>query len=71
MTGMHGGAGDPCAEIDLILRDCLEASQLQGNPNCFEEPTPAESDMYGVVFRAVELVLMRTCTYEFCFHFQP
>lgn len=47
MTGMHGGAGDPCAEIDLILRDCLEASQLQGNSNCFEEPTPAESDMYG------------------------
>ena len=35
---------DPCEEIDLILRDCLLASQTEGNPDCFEAATPAESD---------------------------
>ena len=35
---------DPCEEIDLILRDCLLASQTEGNPDCFDAATPAESD---------------------------
>ena len=35
---------DPCEEIDLILRDCLLASQTEGNTDCFEAATPAESD---------------------------
>jgi hypothetical protein len=37
-------AGDPCDEIDFIFRDCVVASQTEGYPNCFDQPSQAESD---------------------------